>query len=67
MDCLYVAESHRGRGLGKLLLNAVRAAAASRGYAELQSQTPEWNAAVIDFYERVGGSRRTKERFTLPV
>lgn len=65
LDCLYVDEARRGAGLGRLLVDAVAAAARARGFHELQWQTPEWNSDAIRFYERFGAVHRTKKRFTL--
>ncbi|PCG08986.1 GNAT family N-acetyltransferase [Sphingomonas ginsenosidimutans] len=65
LDCLFVQEQCRGRGVGAQLLAAVRATAASRGMAEIQWQTPEWNEGAIRFYRREGATVLRKARFTL--
>lgn len=67
LDCLYVDKNQRGGGLGRLLVEAVSAAARARDLHELQWQTPEWNADAIRFYERFGAVHRTKTRFTLAI
>ncbi|MFE5239532.1 MULTISPECIES: GNAT family N-acetyltransferase [unclassified Streptomyces] len=67
LDCLFVTEPHRGGGWGRALLSAVKDAAASRGAATLQWQTPDWNADAIRFYHRMGARARSKVRFSLPV
>jgi len=67
VDCVFVAEAHRGGGVGRLLLDAATHQARSRGHRELQWQTPQWNTAAIGFYERLGATHQSKERFTLPL
>jgi len=65
MDCLYVDESARGGGIGRLLMQQLRELAASRGVSELQWQTPDWNVDAIRFYDRTGAERRQKSRYAL--
>lgn len=67
MDCLYLQPNARGTGAGHLLLQTVMAFARSQGCAEMQWQTPDWNDAAIRFYDRQGGVRLTKQRYTLPL
>ncbi|WP_128253727.1 GNAT family N-acetyltransferase [Falsirhodobacter deserti] len=54
LDCLFVAESSRGLGLGGHLLQAVAEAARQAGAIRLEWQTPRWNAAAIGFYQKFG-------------
>ncbi|MEV0460088.1 GNAT family N-acetyltransferase [Catellatospora methionotrophica] len=63
LDCLYLAATHRGQGLGTRLLDAVRAAT---GADDLQWQTPAWNTDAQRFYERQGAHPAPKIRYTLP-
>lgn len=65
LDCLYLREAHRGLGLGARLVDAVIAEAAAQGLEEVQWNTPTWNEGAIRFYDRLGGTRRPKQRFTL--
>jgi ribosomal protein S18 acetylase RimI-like enzyme len=67
LECLFVAEAHRGAGLGRLLIDAAVEEARSRGLRELRWQTPEWNTSAIRFYDRLGATRETKERFALRI
>ncbi|GAB1331859.1 N-acetyltransferase family protein [Streptomyces sennicomposti] len=67
LDCLFVTEPHRGEGWGHALLNAVKDAAAARGTAQMQWQTPDWNTDAIRFYHRAGAEARPKVRFSLPT
>lgn len=63
LDCLYLREAARGRGVGAALLAAVRRFAAERGIAELQWQTPAWNDGAVRFYRREGAAEVDKKRF----
>jgi len=65
LDCLYLVESARGLGAGRMLVEAARAFALSAGFRWLEWQTPAWNAPAIRFYERLGATATTKQRFTL--
>jgi GNAT superfamily N-acetyltransferase len=67
LDCLFVHEHHRGKGIGAKLLAAVRTYAAEHDLAEVQWQTPDWNEDAIRFYHREGASSLLKARFTLPA
>ncbi|MEU5656848.1 GNAT family N-acetyltransferase [Streptomyces sp. NPDC047737] len=67
LDCLFVTEPYRGEGWGNALLSAVRNAAAARGAAQVQWQTPDWNTGAISFYRRAGAQTQPKVRFSLPV
>jgi GNAT superfamily N-acetyltransferase len=65
LDCLYVRERYRGRGLGAALFRQAERHARDRGIACLEWQTPSWNADAIRFYQRLGGSHVLKARFIL--
>lgn len=64
MDCLFIRAHARGKGLGKLFMTAVTEEASSRGITIVQWQTPNWNEGAIRFYDRLGVSRSTKQRYT---
>lgn len=65
MDCLYLDADARGQGLGHALVATIAADALVRGVAELQWQTPAFNADAIRFYERLDATRKEKIRFCL--
>jgi GNAT superfamily N-acetyltransferase len=65
LDCLYLNETHRGRGLGRALLARVARAALAAGCIQVQWHTPEFNDPAIRFYARTGAGRKTKIRFFL--
>ncbi len=66
LDCLFVAESARGRGNGKQLLDAVVKLVQAEG-DRLEWQTPSWNSDAIRFYLQTGALGVTKQRFAIPL
>ena len=54
LEDLFVQPSHRGRGIGKALLERVAAIAIERGCTRLQWDVLDWNAPAIDFYRSCG-------------
>ncbi|MDB5364931.1 MAG: acetyltransferase [Rhodospirillales bacterium] len=67
LDCLFVRETTRGRGLGKALLQAVVEEARRLRIEHLEWQTPAWNEDAIRFYHREGATAASKARFSLSV
>ena len=67
MDCLYLEEDFRGMGIGKRLVQKMVSEAGRLGCALIQWQTPTFNTRAIPFYERLGATRKAKERFFLEV
>jgi GNAT superfamily N-acetyltransferase len=51
---LYVAEGHRGKGIGKLLMKAVAQEAEQAGCGMIKWYVAKWNQSGIEFYERLG-------------
>lgn len=51
---LYVAEEHRSKGLGKLLMKAVAKEAAQAGCGVIKWWVAKWNDRSVQFYERLG-------------
>lgn len=66
MDCLFIKENYRGKALGQVLMNKIKDYAISEN-CEIQWQTPITNTRAIKFYERLGASYKTKERFTWKI
>ena len=56
LEDLIVSEQHRGKGLGKKLLEATARIAARRGVKRMQWQVLDWNSAAIEFYKRMGAT-----------
>ncbi|WAJ30588.1 GNAT family N-acetyltransferase [Antarcticirhabdus aurantiaca] len=67
LDCLFVAEIHRGRGIGRWLLSRARELASSEGVDRMEWQTPAWNEDACRFYVREGASCESKARFSLAL
>lgn len=63
LDCLFVREEARGRGVGKALLAWAADTARQDGVAHMEWQTPDWNRDAIRFYVREGALARPKVRF----
>jgi len=62
MDDLYVRESYRGVGIGKLLINKVIEFAKTSGCHKLRWQVSDWNATAIGFYKSLGAEIDKQER-----
>ncbi|MTI30254.1 GNAT family N-acetyltransferase [Xanthovirga aplysinae] len=63
LDCLFLIEEMRGRGIGLKMMNQVKDFAKAEGCQLIQWQTPDFNKDAIAFYHRLGGTSKTKERF----
>ncbi len=56
LEDLFVRPEHRGRGIGRALLEALAATARARGYGRFEWSVLDWNASAIGFYERMGAT-----------
>lgn len=56
LEDLYVQPAHRGRGLGKALLEHLGALAVERGCGRFEWSVLDWNANAIAFYEKMGAT-----------
>ncbi|AUP80392.1 GNAT family N-acetyltransferase [Flavivirga eckloniae] len=63
LDCLYLNEKTRGKGIGTQIMEKIRKYAKSINCSEIQWQTPDFNKKAIDFYKKLGADSKTKERF----
>lgn len=54
IEDLYVKQSHRGKGIGNLLLKEVIKIAKERNCGRVEWSVLDWNTRAIDFYERLG-------------
>jgi len=54
LEDLFVESAHRGRGIGKALLQAVARLAVQRGCGRFEWSVLDWNASAIRFYEALG-------------
>lgn len=67
MDCLYLTPDCRGKGVGRMLMQAAAHYADECGLGWMEWQTPDWNEDAIRFYERCGAAAKSKFRFSLAV
>lgn len=63
LDCIYLKEESRGRGIGSKLMQLVKAYAEQQNCFQVQWQTPDFNDKAIKFYHNLGAVSKTKERF----
>ena len=56
LEDLFVLPEHRGRGIGRALLEALAATARVRGYGRFEWAVLDWNSSAIGFYERMGAT-----------
>jgi len=63
LDCLFLKEETRGKGIGKQLMLKVKDFATSESCIAVQWQTPDFNTRAIKFYKNLGATSLTKERF----
>ncbi|WFU43177.1 GNAT family N-acetyltransferase [Bradyrhizobium sp. CB82] len=54
LEDLYVRPSHRGKGIGKALLNYLAKECVDNGWSRLQWAVLDWNAPSIAFYQSLG-------------
>jgi GNAT superfamily N-acetyltransferase len=63
LEDLFIRPDHRGRGLGKALLQTVAALAVERGCGRLEWAVLDWNEPAIGFYRGIGA--RPMDQWTL--
>jgi GNAT superfamily N-acetyltransferase len=56
LEDLYVQPAHRGRGVGRALLQHLAALALERGCGRFEWSVLDWNQNAIDFYEKMGAT-----------
>lgn len=67
LDCLFLTEETRGKGLGKRLMEKIKVYSKTENCNTIQWQTPDFNTKAIAFYNKIGGISKNKERFTLSI
>ena len=67
LDCLYLKEKLRGKGVGFKLMNLIREYAIEQNCSVIQWQTPVFNKSAIRFYNKIGAKSKVKERFAWKV
>lgn len=56
LDDLYVAEKHRGKGIGKKLFDQIIEKGKKINAKQLHWQVLDWNTPAIEFYKKYGAS-----------
>jgi GNAT superfamily N-acetyltransferase len=56
LEDIYVTPSHRGKGLGKAMLESLIEEARQEGLGRIEWSVLDWNQSAIDFYQRLGAS-----------
>jgi GNAT superfamily N-acetyltransferase len=56
LEDLYVKPEHRGKGIGKALLDKLVATAKERNCARVEWVVLDWNKPAIDFYKNLGAT-----------
>ena len=64
IDCLFFKELYRRMGLGKRIMEKIKAYASDTKCKTIQWQTPEFNKKAIAFYQKLGANTKRKESFT---
>ena len=67
LDCLYLREPARGRGVGRLFFDRLEDFARAQGCEWVEWQTPPDNETGIGFYGHLGARSKLKARFTFEV
>ncbi len=67
MDCLFIDADYRSQGLGEHLVNELKKSAKDLDCTHIQWQTPDFNTRAMKFYDRIGGTHKSKERYYLGI
>jgi GNAT superfamily N-acetyltransferase len=67
MDCLYMTNDARGYGIGEKLVRKIKEEGRKMNCDLVQWQTPDFNVRAIKFYNRIGATPKSKERFFLKI
>ncbi len=67
MDCLFIKEFARGLRIGEQLVKRTQIEGETLGCNLIQWQTPGFNKRAIKFYNRIGATSKSKERFFLKI
>ena len=67
IDCIFLKEEARGQGIGTHIMERIKKYAKKENCKTIQWQTPNFNKEAINFYKKIGGTSKTKERFFLTI
>jgi RimJ/RimL family protein N-acetyltransferase len=67
MDCLFLREPTRGRGIGTEIIQLLTTIATTHNCINIQWQTPSFNEPAIRFYHKNRASSAQKVRFSLKL
>lgn len=56
LEDIFIAQSHRGQGIGSELMHALGRLAVERGYGRIEWTTLLWNTSAIEFFESLGAA-----------
>ena len=63
LDCLFLKASIRGKGIGEKMMTKIYEIAIQKKCSWIEWQTPDFNDGAINFYNKIGASSKSKERF----
>ena len=67
VDCIYIEDNFRGRGIGAVIMNRLKNVARENGCVNVQWQTPVFNKKAIRFYEKINARGLDKKRFYIDI
>ncbi|MEE9432352.1 MAG: GNAT family N-acetyltransferase [Melioribacteraceae bacterium] len=67
MDCLYIEEIARSLGIGEMVVRRIQEEGKKLNCKLIQWQTPDFNTRAIKFYNRIGSTSKSKQRFFLEI
>ncbi len=67
LDCLFIKEQARRKGMGKVIMEKVKEYGKTQNCNLIQWQTPDFNEKAIEFYNKINGKSKSKERFYLNI
>ena len=67
MDCLFLSENARSFGIGVKLIDRIKIEGTKLACSHIQWQTPNFNIRAMKFYDRIGASSKSKERYFLTI
>ena len=63
LEDIFLRESFRGKGLGKVFFTLVAAEVLKEGYTGMEWSCLDWNTLALDFYDRIGAARENGREY----